>query len=145
MRYRILLLFFAILSLLLTALLVNAQQNPPAGMQDTVWLIHGDRRITLGDNYFQTGPGHSIVGVIIVPEPVEAAVVSAAWTYAFQYGADGLDLPNYQRAIEIVRERHPTWQAYLTNGYQIIYGQVDSSLDTQDPTLTPMPEITANP
>lgn len=145
MRYKILLLFFAIFCLLLTALLVNAQQGAPAGLQDTVWLIHGSRELSLGEDYFRSSPGHDIVGVIIVPEPVEAAVVSAAWTYAFQYGADGLDLPNYERAIEIVVERHPTWQAYLTKGSLIIYGQVDSSLDTQDPTLTPMPEITANP
>ncbi len=145
MRLKILPLFAVFFGILFVAQFANAQNRPPQGLLDTVWLIYGDRQVSLGEDFFPASPDHNIVGVIIVPEPIDSSFVSAAWSYAFQYGADGLDLPNYQRAIEIVMERHPTWRAYLTNGYQIIYGQVDSSLDTQDPTLTPMPETTANP
>jgi len=129
--------------LVLTVLLVQAQMPQPKDVEDTVWLIEGSRRTALAEEYFDVNVDHNIIAVIIVPEPVTGDVVGAAWTYAVRYGADGLDLVNFERAIEIIMERHPTWRAYPTKGYLIRYDQTDAVLDSQDPTLTP--ETTTNP
>lgn len=139
MRFKMLVI---LLIFLLAALLVSAQRYR---LPDSVWFLEGNRRAFLGDNFFDVNPSHDIVGVVIIPEPVTADIVGAAWTYAVRYGADGLDLPNYQRAIEILMERHPTWAAYTTNGGIIRYGQYQAEMDTQDPTLTPMPEASETP
>lgn len=142
MRFKI---FAITLILVLTALLVQAQRITSGQVYGTAWLLESDRRAFLADDYFDVRPDHNIIAVAILPESVTGDVVAAAWSYAIRYGADGLDLANYERAIEIMMERHPTWEVYATNGYLIRYGEVDASLDTQDPALTPTPEATTNP
>jgi hypothetical protein len=47
--------------------------------------------------------------VIITPEPVEAKVVQAAWSYAVRYTAKGLDLPDHEAAAHLLHQRHPSW------------------------------------
>jgi hypothetical protein len=145
MRHKIFTLFLILIIFILTTLLVQAQRQPqPADIEDRVWLLEGDRQAMLGDEYFQISPyQHFIVAVAITPEDVTGEVVGAAWTYAIRFGADGLDLPNWERAIEIMMERHPTWEVYTTKGYTLRYDFVSAELDTQDPIITP--ESTENP
>jgi len=47
--------------------------------------------------------------VVITPEPVNKDVVSAAWAYAVRYTAKGIDLPDHDKALELLAERHPSW------------------------------------
>lgn len=54
--------------------------------------------------------------VVLTPEPLEQPVVLAAWAYALRHTAQGLDLPDHQAALELLLERHPSWQ--------IIEGQI---------------------
>lgn len=137
MRYKILSIFllFTLSSVLFAQVIFAQTVTVPS--QDTVWLLQGDRRVVLGSEWRQRGQDHNILAVLIVPEPIEKEVVEAAWSYAIRYGADGLDLPNFERAIEILVERHPTWQAYITYGNVIYYRAELANMDTQDPTLTP--------
>ena len=34
----------------------------------------------------------------------------AAWTYALRFSAKGLDLPDWDAALELLIQRHPLWQ-----------------------------------
>lgn len=143
MRFKI---FTILVILILSALLVQAQRTPrPANIRDTVWLLEGDRQAFLGDEYFEVTPyQHFILAVAITPEDVSGETVGAAWTYAIRYGADGLDLPNWERAIEIMMDRHPSWQVYATKGYTLRYDFVSADLDSQDSIII-TPEATTNP
>ena len=48
-------------------------------------------------------------GVIITPHPVHWEKVRDAWTHAVRYTAPGFDLVNYDAAIELLRNRYPSW------------------------------------
>ncbi|MGB7341111.1 MAG: hypothetical protein WBC91_19600 [Phototrophicaceae bacterium] len=54
--------------------------------------------------------------VVMTPEPIEHSIVIAAWAYALRHTAKGLDLPDHEAALELLLERHPSWQ--------VIEGQV---------------------
>lgn len=137
MRSKILSIFLlTTLSSILLSQVVLAQR-PQIPSQDTVFFLVGGRAQIIGEGWRPQGDDHNFVGVLIVPEPIEKEVVEAAWSYAIRYGADGLDLPNYERSIELLIERHPTWQAYITYGNAIHYRAELANQDTQDPTLTP--------
>lgn len=137
MRHKILSIF--LLTTLLGILLsqVVLAQRPEVPSQDTVFFVEGGRAQIIGEGWRPQGSDHSLIAVIIVPEPIEKQVVEAAWSYAVRYGADGLDLPNFERSVELLMERHPTWQAYITYGNVVRYQSNLVDLDTQDPTLTP--------
>jgi|GEM_PF-2515395 len=47
---------------------------------------------------------------VITPEPIEQPVIMAAWAYALRHTAQGLDLPDHQAALQLMMERHPSWQ-----------------------------------
>lgn len=145
MRFKILLLFALLFGLLLGAFFTNAQSNQISCCVDSVFLLAGDRSAHLGEDYRGGAGDHGIVAVVIIPYEVDANVVQAAWSYAVQYGADGLSLPNYQNAVEILMERHPTWHAGVTDGWKISFNPENVLTDVPDPTLTPMAESTANP
>lgn len=49
-------------------------------------------------------------GIVLTPEPVADETVVAAWTYALRFSAKGLDLPDYEAALELLIERHPSWE-----------------------------------
>lgn len=139
MKFKI---FAIALILVLSALLVVAQYDPNEGLQDNVFLLTGDRQALLGDEYFGGRSSHSIVAVVIIPENVRTEVIEAAWSYAVQYSADGLSLPNYPTAIELLMERHPTWIAAITKGYTIGFNPERAMTDFPDPTLTLAPQST---
>ena len=133
------------LMLLALATLAFAQYNPEVGIQDRVWLLKGDRRIVLGDEYRVPAgsPDHSVVAVVIIPENVRSEIVSAAWSYAVRYSADGVDLPNYQAAVELMMQRHPTWIAAATKGYTISFNADRAELDLNPTFEASLPLIAA--
>ncbi len=47
--------------------------------------------------------------IVITPEHTPFASVRAAWSYAVRYTAKGLDLPDYEKAAEMLAKRHPSW------------------------------------
>ncbi|MBK8032062.1 MAG: hypothetical protein IPO91_30240 [Chloroflexi bacterium] len=52
--------------------------------------------------------------VVITPKPTDAALVTAAWSYAIRYTARGLDLPDHQAAVAMLKQRHPSWEIMET-------------------------------
>jgi hypothetical protein len=51
---------------------------------------------------------------VITPEPIDHVKVQAAWSYAVRYTAKGLDLPDHEAAITLLKERHPSWTIIQT-------------------------------
>jgi hypothetical protein len=49
------------------------------------------------------------IGCLVLPEPRLFEEVVAAWSYAVRYSADGLDMPNYKKALLLLKQRHPSW------------------------------------
>jgi hypothetical protein len=47
--------------------------------------------------------------VIVTPDLIEPQIVQAAWSYAVRYSAKGLDLPDYDAAVKLLHQRHPSW------------------------------------
>jgi hypothetical protein len=60
------------------------------------------------------------IALVITPTAMESKVVSAAWSYALRYTAKGLDLPDYQSALKMLKQRHPSWT--------IIESQIDNAI-----------------
>jgi hypothetical protein len=107
-----------------------------------LWLIQGNTLevfYTTEDNVQLPRPPGVIAG-IIAPEPVTGEQVVAAWSYAFRYSADGLDLPNYEAARELLLERHPTWDLIWTSERVVSYDADLADMDT--PTA---PQVTVTP
>jgi len=48
--------------------------------------------------------------VLLLPEITDPGVVTAAWAYAVTFSAKGLNRPDYDAAIELLKKRHPSWQ-----------------------------------
>ena len=57
--------------------------------------------------------------VVITPEPTEPAKVTSAWSYAVRYTAKGLDLPDHEAALNLLKERHPSWEIIQSFAYPI--------------------------
>ncbi len=58
--------------------------------------------------------------LVLTPEPIAEETMVIAWTYALRYSAKGLDLPDYDAALEMLIQRHPSWEivdrhAHITN------------------------------
>lgn len=47
--------------------------------------------------------------LVVVPELNMVKQVGAAWAYAVRYTAKGIDLPDHDAAIRMMKERHPSW------------------------------------
>lgn len=56
-----------------------------------------------------TGQPKSQVGSVVLPYLTSLEKVVAAWSYAVCYSADGLDRPNYDKALSLLQQRHPSW------------------------------------
>lgn len=67
--------------------------------------------------------------VVITAKPTDPQIVTAAWSYAIRYTAKGIDLPDYDAAIEMMLKRHPSWQAVKSQLQAI---QVNLSVAEQD-------------
>jgi len=59
--------------------------------------------------YGKTEPGFQYL--VLLPEGVNdgAHLVRAAWAYAVRYTAKGLDLPDHDKALKLLQQRHPSW------------------------------------
>lgn len=71
--------------------------------------------------------------VLILPGLESVLVVTAAWSYAIRYTAKGLDIPDYQAAVKLLLERHPSWQVFIGEDVGSIgYGAELADKDTPD-------------
>ena len=55
------------------------------------------------------GRSQSVNYVVVTPEDTPPETITAAWAYAVRYTAKGLDLPDYERAVEMLSKRHASW------------------------------------
>jgi hypothetical protein len=69
-----------------------------ANQSDTMFLLqkHQDHQITMG--------------LVVTPEPTSRDTIKKAWSYALKHSPVTLDQPDYARAFELLKERHPSWQ-----------------------------------
>lgn len=51
-----------------------------------------------------------LVAVLFVPDDVTSETAIAAWSYAVTYSAKGLNIPDYDAAVKLLKERHPNWE-----------------------------------
>lgn len=47
--------------------------------------------------------------IVITPDTVDHKTVTIAWTHAVRFTADGLDKPNWEKALHKLEEFHPSW------------------------------------
>ena len=59
--------------------------------------------------------GERVDYVVLTPQPETSDTVGAAWAYAVRYTAKGLDLPDHDAAVELLKKRHPSWKVLQTN------------------------------
>ena len=57
---------------------------------------------------------HFGYSVVILPESTDESIIRNAWTYAVRYSAKGIDLPDYDAAIELLKKRHPSWMVVVS-------------------------------
>jgi hypothetical protein len=57
--------------------------------------------------------------IVITSQPVDPQIVTAAWSYAVRYTAKGIDLPDYDAAVEMMLKRHPSWKAVKSQVHSI--------------------------
>jgi len=110
----------------------NEPYDPSVGLQDRVFLLKGDRRFIDGAPGVGRRGSHSIVAVVILPDTVRTEVIQAAWSYVVRNSADGLDVPNYHAAVQLLMERHPSWQAGVTKGYTVSFDFNSADEDIPD-------------
>lgn len=74
----------------------------------------------IGQIFLLTGYGENRQQcAVITPEPVSLEIITAAWSYAVRYTAKGLDLPDHEKAIEMLKQRHPSWKVMHTQSYPV--------------------------
>jgi hypothetical protein len=55
--------------------------------------------------------GRDMLTFVVITSPdIDANTIIAAWSYAVRYTAKGLDLPDHDKAIELLKRRHPSWE-----------------------------------
>jgi hypothetical protein len=72
----------------------------------------------MGRIFQLTVPHHHINGkrlefhgaIVMTPEAVSEEQLVIAWTYALRYSAKGLDYPDYEAALNLLIQRHPSWE-----------------------------------
>lgn len=88
----------------------------PTGISDTVFqLVGGKQRFAL-----------------MTPSPVSLEDVTAAWSYAIRYSAKGLDLPDFDAAIALLKERHPSWTVFTSQFPTVGYDKSLADADQPD-------------
>jgi hypothetical protein len=73
-----------------------------------------------------------MVASLVVPEPRNFEEIVAAWSYALRYSADGLDVPNYRKALELLRQRHPSWIVVDSQPIAISYDADYAEMDVPE-------------
>lgn len=60
--------------------------------------------------------GHRDVvhAVLMLPEVSDSDTVTAAWAYAVTFSAKGLNRPDFDAAVELLKARHPSWHVLGT-------------------------------
>lgn len=59
--------------------------------------------------------------VLILPEPVPWERVRDAWTHAVRYSAKGIDLPDYDAALSLLKQRHPSWEIIDSSALDVMW------------------------
>jgi len=59
---------------------------------------------------YQRAPRQPVNKVLITPKDIEQNVAAAAWSFAVRNTAKGLEMPDYDAAIQLMLERHPSWE-----------------------------------
>lgn len=72
------------------------------------------------------------IATVVLPEPRHLEEVVAAWSYAVRYGANGLDAPNYEKALILLKQRHPTWIVVDSRPIAISYDPALADKDTPE-------------
>ena len=72
------------------------------------------------------------IASVVLPEESSFERVVAAWSYAVRYSADGLDLPNYKKALALLKKRHPSWIIIDTPAIPIGYDAEYADQDRPD-------------
>lgn len=70
--------------------------------------------------------------VLSTPTVTEPSVVTAAWAYAVTYSAKGLNIPDYEAAVELLKQRHPSWQVLSSSFTRIELSLADAIGDTPE-------------
>lgn len=65
--------------------------------------------------------------VLSLPELTDSDVVTAAWAYAVTFSAKGLNRPDYDAAVDLLKKRHPSWQVIGRN-----FTRIDLQLSKAD-------------
>lgn len=71
-------------------------------------------------------------GVLICPEPIDFSKANRAWSYAVRYSAKGLDVPDYEAAIKLLTERHPSWKVIPSKLPKLKYDPHEAEEDHPD-------------
>src|SRR5262249_23538983 len=72
---------------------------------------HRAFQLSSAGRYIVAGKDITFEGALIItPEPTEISKILSAWTYALRYSAKGLNYPDYEAALKLLLERHPSWQ-----------------------------------
>lgn len=51
---------------------------------------------------------------VVTPDPTDFHKIIAAWSYALRYSARGLDVPDYDAAVALLKQRHPSWEIFAS-------------------------------
>jgi hypothetical protein len=93
-----------------------------------------DRVYTL---YSMQAMGQDVFCIVVLPEETIIHNVRASWSYCIRWTAKGLDVPDYQAALAMMKERYPSW-IYIETNNQV--SQVAYSGGFRDEDVIP-PEI----
>lgn len=53
--------------------------------------------------------GDKVIALVILPIESDGKNVSAAWSYALTHTAKGLEHPDHDKALQLLKQRHPSW------------------------------------
>lgn len=72
---------------------------------------------------------HTTLATVITPEPITHERMKMAWMYAIRHTPKELHVPDYDAALKMMGERHPTWNIIM--GEQVARVHYDDRYDKQ--------------
>lgn len=84
------------------------------------------------DRVFQLLAGSNRKYALFTDQPVSLVTATAAWSYAVRYSAKGLDLPDYDAAVALLKQRHPGWEVFESQLPSIGYDKSLAESDAPD-------------